>query len=143
MKADQSRELELASSTRRIGEEVIPSLMGQIAELKAEMKDVATRSDLQIVGNMKANVIDLNDLCSDLNERPTRSDLHQLVNGQIKPLVSAITAMEKAIHIQEININNSKLQIQKAQSVLEQPVRSASPPRGISKAQVSSFVAWT
>lgn len=84
--------------------------MGQVAELRAEMRDVATRSDLHILAStkvthgpppvtasvpsyssMQANIADLNDLSVEIAARPSKADAHQLVNAQIKPLVSAIT----------------------------------------------------
>lgn len=56
-KADQAKAAEASSTLRHVSEEVVPSLLGQVAELKAEMRDVATRSDLQLLANTKVFVL--------------------------------------------------------------------------------------
>ena len=56
-KADQARAAESASTLRHVSEEVVPSLLGQVAELKADMRDVVSRSDLQLLANAKVKIL--------------------------------------------------------------------------------------
>jgi hypothetical protein len=75
---------------------------------------------------VQADAAELREVTADILERVTRTELNQAVNAQVRPLVTAITAMEKAIHVQEINVNSARMQIQQQLTV---PTTREGPPR--------------
>jgi hypothetical protein len=86
----------------------------------------------------QADGSEIRKLSSDLQDRVTRHELQQSVGSQIKPLVQALTAIEKAIHIQDIaSQQHHHALADKAQS-LEKMYREQMDARLTSTAEASS-----
>ena len=85
---------------------------------------------------LQADTTELREVAADILERVTRTELNQAVNAQVRPLVTAITAMEKAIHVQEINVNNARMQIQQQ---LQAPISRERPPRYIARTDERTY----
>lgn len=66
---------------------------------------------------------DFRALSAEISERTTRSELHQSINNNIKPLVTALNSLESALAIQENSSRQQQTVFQERASMLEKMVQ--------------------
>ena len=66
---------------------------------------------------------DFRALSAEISERTTRSELHQSINNNIKPLVTALNSLESALAIQENSSRQQQTVFQDRASMLEKMVQ--------------------
>ena len=66
---------------------------------------------------------DFRALSAEISERTTRSELHQSINNNIKPLVTALNSLESALAIQENSSRQQQAVFQDRASMLEKMVQ--------------------
>ena len=72
---------------------------------------------------MQADGNEIKDLAHEIRGCVTQHDLHEQVNGQIKPLVTAISSLEKAIQIQDVSTKHTQSTFTDKMATLERLYR--------------------
>ncbi len=67
---------------------------------------------------LQADGNEIKQLAAEITDRVTRHELHQSVNSQVKPLVTALSSLEKAIQIQDVSAKHQQAAfVEKTQSL--------------------------
>lgn len=91
-----------AFSPRRT-DESLRGLSYAVADMKMELDRKATREQFQALSDNKVDHQQYIDLLASMNEKISVTELTSSVNKQVKPLVMAVAALEKAVVIQTAN----------------------------------------
>ena len=100
--------------------ELKSELVSSIDYIKHELQTkVATKDDIKEIAADKANSIELHDLANVVSNKITSHEVNLMLNQQVAPLVTAISAMEKIVHIQneEVIYQTNHLQNKGLQSL--------------------------
>lgn len=65
----------------------------------------------------------MKELLSEVGDKVTRHELHSSVNNQIKPIVTALTSLEKAIQIQDVTHKQSQSAFNEKTAAIERMYR--------------------
>ena len=76
-------------------EDLYRSMNGKLNDLKADMAQCATKEDFHALGGSKADGAELRTVAQEVADRVTRPELQQAVSTQVRPLVTAVAALEK------------------------------------------------
>ncbi|KAJ1431440.1 hypothetical protein B484DRAFT_395486, partial [Ochromonadaceae sp. CCMP2298] len=123
--ADVERKLESKADVRYVDsalplrlESLYRDMNSTVSDLKGEVGRAATKEELGAVASDKASLSDLRSLSCDLSDRVTRQELHQNINNHVKPLVSALQSLEKAMGVSEaMGRQSSVAYLDKAQTL--------------------------
>lgn len=80
---------------------VYKNLSGQINSLQKEMGKAATKEDFHHLLSNKADGSDIRDMAADLKKCVSKQEMQHNIASQVRPLVTAVTSLEKVIQIQE------------------------------------------
>eukprot|EP00981_Chlorochromonas_danica_P005952 scaffold1243_cov173-Ochromonas_danica.AAC.13 len=104
VKADK-REMETAFPQRL--EDLYRDLYGKIQDLKLEMAQTASKTDLIQMDNNKADVAVVKDLKVAILERINKQDMHQGLVSHMQPIADTIAALEKQLLSIEMSYKRS------------------------------------
>jgi len=76
-------------------------MSSQVLELRQEVGRCASKDDLSYLAGSRAQISDLRDVAIEVSEKMSRNDLNEAMNDQIRPVVSAIASLEKAMQFIE------------------------------------------
>lgn len=82
-------------------EDMIRVMSGQYKDLKSEVNRLVSRDEFENIVIDKADKKDLTNAILSIGDMVSQHDLQACVNSQVKPLVHAMTSLEKTVQIQE------------------------------------------
>ena len=71
----------------------------KLNDLKADVAQCATKEEFNILSHKKVDGAELHAVVQDLTDRVTRPELHSAVSTQVKPLITAVASLEKALSL--------------------------------------------
>lgn len=88
-------------------EELLRSLSNQVADLRMEVDRKATKEQFHALSDGKVDSKEHLELLATVHEKISMTQLTSSVNNQVRPLVMAMAALEKAVVIQDVTIKRA------------------------------------
>ncbi len=95
------KQLQVHDEESKAANTTMEALSSEVQNIESKLKTFATAKELNTISVNKASNDDLNQIRDELQTRVTHAELNHELNQQTKPLCTALTALEKAVQIQD------------------------------------------
>ncbi len=95
------KQLQVHDKESKAANTTMEALSSEVQNIESKLKTFATAKELNTISVNKASNDDLNQIRDELQTRVTHAELNHELNQQTKPLCTALTALEKAVQIQD------------------------------------------